>query len=74
LPSGRGTVRPGRGYDALLAPTFDFDRALRRLRMRHPELLALLGEERTARAAAARMALTQPALSMACAVFAALAI
>jgi choline dehydrogenase-like flavoprotein len=46
-----------------MAPTFDFDRTLRRLRMRHLELLELLGEERTVRAAAARMALTQPALS-----------
>ena len=43
--------------------SFDFGRALRRLRMRHLELLALLGEERTVRAASRRMALTQPAVS-----------
>lgn len=42
---------------------FDLQRALRRLRMRHLELLSLLGTENTVRAAAQRMALTQPALS-----------
>lgn len=42
---------------------FDPQRTLRRLRMRHLELLSLLGTEHTVRAAAQRMALTQPALS-----------
>jgi DNA-binding transcriptional LysR family regulator len=46
-----------------MTTSFDFGRTLRRLRMRHLELLALLGEERTVRGAARRMALTQPALS-----------
>jgi len=46
-----------------MTASFDFGRPRRRLRMRHLELLALLGEERTVRAAARRMALTQPALS-----------
>lgn len=44
-------------------PSFDPTRALRRLRMRHLELLVLLGSEGTVRGAAQRMALTQPALS-----------
>lgn len=42
---------------------FDFGRALRRLRMRHFELLSLLGSEQTVRAAARAMSLTQPAVS-----------
>jgi DNA-binding transcriptional LysR family regulator len=65
-----GSHRPGPGratvpvpYDERMTASFDFDRTLRRLRMRHLELLVLLGEERTVRAAARRMALTQPALS-----------
>jgi DNA-binding transcriptional LysR family regulator len=41
----------------------DFGRLLRRLRLRHLELLALLGRERTVRAAARQMSLTQPAVS-----------
>lgn len=41
----------------------DFGRTLRRLRLRHLELLWLLGSERTVRAAARRMSLTQPAVS-----------
>ena len=40
-----------------------FNRMLRRLRLRHFELLTLLAEERTVRAAARRMSLTQPAIS-----------
>jgi len=46
-----------------MTASFDFGRTLRRLRMRHLELLALLGEERTVRGSARRMALTQLALS-----------
>lgn len=42
---------------------FDLPRAVRRLRMRHLELLSLLEAEHTVRAAAQRMSLTQPALS-----------
>jgi DNA-binding transcriptional LysR family regulator len=40
-----------------------FSRMVRRLRLRHFELLTLLAQERTVRAAARRMALTQPAIS-----------
>lgn len=40
-----------------------FSRMVRRLRLRHFELLTLLSKERTVRAAARRMALTQPAIS-----------
>ncbi len=40
-----------------------FNRMVRRLRLRHFELLTLLAQERTVRAAARRMALTQPAVS-----------
>ncbi len=43
--------------------SFNFGRALRRLRMRHFELLHLLGREGSVRAAARQMALTQPAVS-----------
>ena len=39
------------------------NRMVRRLRLRHFELLTLLAQERTVRAAARRMALTQPAIS-----------
>lgn len=44
-------------------PEFDLSRALRRLRMRHIELLSLLGNMGTVRAAARQMSLTQPAVS-----------
>jgi DNA-binding transcriptional LysR family regulator len=40
-----------------------FSRMVRRLRLRHFELLTLLAKEHTVRAAARRMALTQPAIS-----------
>ncbi len=40
-----------------------FSRMVRKLRLRHFELLALLAQEGTVRAAARRMALTQPAVS-----------
>jgi DNA-binding transcriptional LysR family regulator len=40
-----------------------FSRMVRRLRLRHFELLTLLAREHTVRAAARRMALTQPAIS-----------
>lgn len=40
-----------------------FSRMVRKLRLRHFELLALLANERTMHAAARRMALTQPAIS-----------
>lgn len=43
--------------------SFNFGRALRRLRMRHFELLHLLSQEGTVRSAARQMALTQPAVS-----------
>lgn len=42
---------------------FNFNRAVRRLRMRHFELLSMLGTETSLRAVADRMALTQPAVS-----------
>lgn len=42
---------------------FDLGRAVRKLRARHLELLSLLGTEKSVRAAATRMSLTQPALS-----------
>ena len=42
---------------------FDLSRAVRKLRARHLELLHLLGTEKSVRAAANRMSLTQPALS-----------
>ena len=45
------------------APVFDAQRAVRRLRGRHFELLNVLGSEHSVRAAARKMALTQPALS-----------
>lgn len=44
-------------------PAFDAQRAVRRLRARHFELLNLLGSEHSVRAAAQKMSLTQPALS-----------
>lgn len=40
-----------------------FSRMVRRLRLRHYELLTLLAKERTVRAAARHMSLTQPAIS-----------
>jgi DNA-binding transcriptional LysR family regulator len=43
--------------------SFDVGRTLRRLRLRHLELLARLGHERTLRATAREMSLTQPAVS-----------
>lgn len=43
--------------------SFNFGRAMRRLRIRHFELLHLLGQEGTVRSAARQMALTQPAVS-----------
>lgn len=52
--------------DARIAPVLSFDRSdslLRRLRLRHLQLLAILGSGSTLRAAAAQMSITEPATS-----------
>jgi len=60
---GQHAAAPPRSGTTAMSTPFNFNRAVRRLRLRHFELLAILATEPSLRAVAARMVLTQPAVS-----------